>query len=117
ESIAYQTRDLVEAMARAGQRIEVLRGDGGGTANRFLMQFQADILGMPVEVPAIRETTALGAAFLAGLGVGLWPSTEALERTRRVAARYEPKMSGDQRDSLHRGWLRAVERARDWAPR
>src|SRR5207253_568321 len=117
ESIAYQTRDLVEAMERAGQRIAILRADGGGTANAFLMQFQSDILGIPVEVPAIRETTALGAAFLAGVGVGLWPSTGALELTRRVAVRYEPKMSRDQRDSLHRGWLRALERARDWAPR
>ena len=117
ESIAYQTRDLVEAMERAGQRIAILRADGGGTANAFLMQFQSDILGIPVEVPAIRETTALGAAFLAGVGVGLWPSTGALELTRKVAVRYEPKMSRDQRDSLHRGWLRALERARDWAPR
>jgi glycerol kinase len=117
ESIAYQTRDLVEAMARAGQRIEILRADGGGTANRFLMQFQADLLGIPVEVPAVRETTALGAAFLAGLGVGLWRSTDVLARTRKVAARYEPRMATDERDALYGGWLRAVNRARDWAPR
>src|SRR5438094_9862470 len=112
ESIAYNTRDLVEAMERAGQRIAILRADGGGTANAFLMQFQSDILGIPVEVPAIRETTALGAAFLAGVGVGLWPSTGALELTRRVAVRYERKMSRAQGASLPRGWLRALERRR-----
>jgi glycerol kinase len=117
ESIAYQTRDLVEAMARAGQRIGILRADGGGTANRFLMQFQADVLGIPVEVPAVRETTALGAAFLAGLGVGVWRDTAELARTRRTAARYEPKMSQDQRDALYGEWLRAVERSRGWARR
>jgi len=115
ESIAYQTRDLVEAMRGAGQRIEVLRVDGGGTVNRFLMQFQADVLGTPVEVAAIRETTALGAAFLAGLGVGLWKSPDELRERRAVAARYEPAMSQDQRDAKYAGWLRAVERARGWA--
>ena len=115
ESIAYQTRDLVETMRGAGQPIEVLRVDGGGTANRFLMQFQADVLGIPVEVAAIRETTALGAAFLAGLGVGLWKSPDELRERRAVAARYEPAMSIDERDAKYAGWLRAVERARGWA--
>ena len=115
ESIAYQTRDLVEAMRGAGQRIDVLRVDGGATANRFLMQFQADILGTPVEVAAVRETTALGAAFLAGIGVGIWRSTDELRRRRAVAVRYEPAMSVDQRDSLYAAWQRAVERSRGWA--
>jgi len=115
ESIAYQTRDLVETMRGAGQPIEVLRVDGGGTVNRFLMQFQADVLGIPVEVAAIRETTALGAAFLAGLGVGLWKSPDELRERRAVAARYEPAMSIDERDARYAGWLRAVERARGWA--
>jgi len=115
ESIAYQTRDLVETMRGAGQPIEVLRVDGGGTVNRFLMQFQADVLGIPVEVAAIRETTALGAAFLAGLGVGLWKSPDELRERRAVAARYEPAMSIDERDAKYAGWLRAVERARGWA--
>src|SRR5712691_1265005 len=115
ESIAYQTRDLVEAMRGAGQPIEALRVDGGRTGNRFLMQFQADVLGIPVEVAAIRETTALGAAFLAGLGVGLWKSPDELRERRAVAARYEPTMSVDQRDAKYAGWLRAVERARGWA--
>ncbi|HEV8469072.1 MAG TPA: glycerol kinase GlpK [Candidatus Limnocylindria bacterium] len=115
ESIAYQTRDLVEAMRAAGQPIEVLRVDGGGTINRFLMQFQADVLGIPVEVAAIRETTALGAAFLAGLGVGFWKSADELRKRRAAAARYEPSMSADQREANYAGWLRAVERARGWA--
>jgi glycerol kinase len=115
ESIAYQTRDLVEAMRAAGQKIDVLRADGGGTANRFLMQFQADVLGIPVEVAAIRETTALGAAFLAGLAVGFWKTPEELRQRRRVAARCEPAMSADERDVLYDGWQRAVERSRGWA--
>src|SRR5437899_3884508 len=115
ESIAYQTRDLVEAMAAAGQSIAVLRADGGGTANRFLMQFQADVLGIPVEVAAIRETTALGGAFLAGLTVGVWKTPDELRTRRAIAARYEPTMSGDQREHLYAAWQRAVERSRGWA--
>jgi glycerol kinase len=115
ESIAYQTRDLVVAMAAAGQHIEVLRADGGGTANPFLMQFQADLLGIPVEVAAIRETTALGAAFLAGLAVGFWKTPQELRQRRAIAARYEPRMPRDQREQLYAHWQRAVERARGWA--
>jgi glycerol kinase len=115
ESIAYQTRDLVEAMAEAGQPIQVLRTDGGGTANRFLMQFQADVLGVPVEVAAIQETTALGAAFLAGLAVGVWRTPGELREKRAIAARYEPRMSRDERETLYDGWQRAVERSRGWA--
>ena len=115
ESIAYQTRDLIEAMRGAGQRIDVLRADGGGTANGFLMQFQADVTGIPVEVAKIQETTALGAAFLAGLATGVWKTPEELRRRRAVAARYEPRMSADERESLYAGWGRAVERSRGWA--
>ncbi len=115
ESIAYQTRDLVEAMRGAGQAIEVLRVDGGGTANGFLMQFQADVAGIPVEVAKISETTALGAAFLAGLAKGVWRSQDELRRRREVAARYEPRISADERESLYAGWLRAVDRSRAWA--
>jgi glycerol kinase len=117
ESIAYQTRDLIEAMRGAGQTIEVLRTDGGGTVNGFLMQFQADILGIPVEVSAVQETTALGAAFLAGLATDVWKTADDLRRRRTVAARYEPRTSRDQRDSLYAGWQRAVERSRGWALR
>ncbi|TMF80830.1 MAG: glycerol kinase, partial [Chloroflexi bacterium] len=115
ESIAYQTRDLIEAMRAAGQAIGVLRVDGGGTVNRFLMQFQADVAGIPVEVAAIPETTALGAAFLAGLATGVWRSSDDLHGHRTVAARYEPRTSVDERDNLYARWLRAVERARGWA--
>ncbi|HKC92115.1 MAG TPA: glycerol kinase GlpK [Candidatus Limnocylindria bacterium] len=115
ESIAYQTRDLIEAMRGADQAIEVLRVDGGGTANRFLMQFQADIAGIPVEVARVQETTALGAAFLAGLATGVWKTAEEMRRRRTVLARYEPRMSVDERDTLYAGWLRAVERSRGWA--
>ena len=115
ESIAYQTRDLIEAMRTAGQPIEILRVDGGGTANRFLMQFQADIAGIPVEVAAIPETTGLGAAFLAGLATGVWRSPDDVRGRRAVAVRYEPRMSADERETLYRGWLRAVDRARGWA--
>jgi glycerol kinase len=115
ESIAFQTRDLVEAMRAAGQPIEVLRADGGGTANAFLMQLQADLLGIPVEVAAVRETTALGAAFFAGLGAGVWRSTDDLARHRAVAARFEPAMNAGERDSRYAGWLRAVDRSRGWA--
>ena len=115
ESIAYQTRDLIEAMRGAGQPIGVLRADGGGTANGFLMQFQADIAGIPVEVARVQETTALGAAFLAGLATGVWKTPDELRTRRAVAARYEPRMSADERDSLYTGWRRAVERSRGWA--
>jgi len=115
ESIAYQSRDLVEAMRAAGRPITVLRADGGGTGNAYLMQLQTDVLGIPVEVAAIRETTALGAAFLAGLGVGVWPNSGAVAATRAVATRYEPAMSATERDRRYAGWLRAVDRARDWA--
>src|SRR5438045_9777087 len=102
-------------MRGAGQRIDVLRVDGGATANRFLMQFQADVLGLPVEVAAVRETTALGAAFLAGLGAGVWRSTDELARQRAVAGRFEPAIGADERESRYAGWLRAVERSRGWA--
>jgi glycerol kinase len=114
ESIAYQSRDLADAMARAGQPIRELKVDGGGTANPFLMQFQADLLGVPVEVAAIQETTALGAACLAGLGVGLWADTAELSRRWRSSRRYEPAMTEDQRETLFTTWLAAVERTKGW---
>jgi glycerol kinase len=79
------------------------------------MQLQADLLGIPVEVAAVRETTALGAAFFAGLGAGVWRSTDDLGRHRAVAARFEPAMNAGERDSRYAGWLRAVERSRGWA--
>jgi len=113
EAIAYQTRELVEAMeADSGERLTELRADGGAAANDFLMQFQADILGLPVVRPADIETTALGAAYLAGLAVGLWKVLEELGRFWRVDRRFEPRMGPDQRETLFAGWQQAVERAR-----
>ncbi len=114
ESIAYQSRDLVEAMGQAGRSVEVLKVDGGGTANAFLMQFQADVLGIPVEVAAVQETTALGATYLAGLAVGVWTGTDELVARWQCTRRYEPRMSADQRESLYANWLRAVERSKGW---
>jgi glycerol kinase len=115
ESIAYQTRDVVETMRdEAGLDISLLRVDGGGSANAFMMQFQSDILGVPIQVAAVTETTALGAAYLAGLAVGLWKDTTELQKLWRAARTYEPVMSVDQRETLYTDWKRAVERARDW---
>jgi glycerol kinase len=116
EAIAYQARDVIEAMAtEAGLQVPLLRVDGGGTANGFLMQFQADILGIPIQVAAIAETTALGAAYLAGLAVGLWRNTDEIASMWRAARVYEPNMSIDQRENLYSNWKRAVERAGGWA--
>jgi len=113
ESLAFQTRDVVDAMAAdAGSRLGTLRVDGGAAANDFLMQFQADVLGVPVDRPRVVETTALGAAFLAGLGVGFWKSQADLERARRIDRRFVPKMKPEARDALYRGWREAVGRVR-----
>ncbi|MFA4927564.1 MAG: glycerol kinase GlpK [Patulibacter sp.] len=111
EAIAYQTVDAVRAMEdAAGEPLRVLKADGGATANRWLMQFQADVLGVPVVVPAIHETTSLGAAYLAGVGVGAWNQRE-VTRTWREAARYEPSISRDEAAALHDGWTHAVARS------
>jgi glycerol kinase len=112
EAIAYQTRDLVETIRSAGTSISALRADGGATANAFLMQLQADVLGIPVDVAGVRETTALGAAFLAGRGIGIWKDEADLRKRSAASARYEPRMSADERDTLYAGWTRAVELAR-----
>lgn len=111
ESIAYQSRDVLEIMAvDAKTRIERLRVDGGGAANDVLMQFQADILGVTIERPVITETTALGAAYLAGLATGYWRNQEELSSRWRVGARFEPKMDAEKREYLYSGWKRAVKR-------
>ena len=116
EAIAYQTRDVVDAMsADAGLPLETLRVDGGAVVNDFLMQFQADILGVPVQRPAVTETTALGAAYLAGLATGFWDSQDTIAGQWQLERAFEPSMSDDQRESLYAGWRRAVERARAWA--
>jgi glycerol kinase len=112
EAIAYQTVDAVRAIEDAcGLQLTELRADGGATANSWLMQFQADVLGVPVVVPEISETTALGAAYLAGVGVGAW-TIDQLRAGWREKHRYEPGMSEDRRDSLLAGWRGAVERSR-----
>ena len=115
EAIAYQTVDAVQAMeAASGRRLAELRADGGAVVNGWLMQFQADVLGCPVVVPEISETTALGAAYLAGAGTGLW-TVEDVRDLWREAVRYEPRMSADQRQALLHEWRRALERSREWA--
>jgi glycerol kinase len=116
EAIAYQTRDVLEVMSREAGRLPAeLRVDGGATENDFLCQFQADILGVPLLRPRVRETTGLGAAYLAGLGVGLWRGPEALRDLWQLDRRFEPAMPADRREVLYADWRRAVERARGWA--
>ncbi|MDQ3572527.1 MAG: glycerol kinase GlpK [Actinomycetota bacterium] len=115
EAIAYQTVDAVHAQeAAAGEALKELKADGGAVANHWMMQFQADVLGAPVIIPEVAETTALGAAYLAGIGSGLWDAREVGERWRE-AARFEPKMKASEREELLASWHRAVERSRGWA--
>lgn len=116
ESIAYQSKDIIEAMiSDSGEKLESLRVDGGATANEFLMQFQADILGIPLEKPAVTEMTAFGAAYLAGLAVDLWQSPEEISQQWKISKVYEPNMSEDQRETLYADWKKAVTRSFDWA--
>lgn len=116
ESMCYQTRDVVEAMQRdSGIRLREIRADGGAVSNNFLMQFQADILGVPVDVPLNTGTTSLGAAFLAGLAVGFWESREEIDSKWKLAHRYEPRMGEDEREMLYQRWLRAVACTKGWA--
>jgi glycerol kinase len=113
EAIAYQTRDIVEVMNRdSGIELAELRVDGGASQNDFLMQFQADILGVPVDRPDLVETTAAGAAYLAGLAVGVWNSPEELNRARFRDCLFEPAMDEARREQRYAGWKRAVERVR-----
>jgi len=115
EAICYQTRDVLEAMtADSGTVLTELKVDGGAVRNNFLMQFQSDILGVPVRRPHVTETTALGAAYLAGLGVGLWSSKDEIVAKWQQEAEFTPSMSGEDRDRLYRGWRRAVERSLGW---
>ena len=115
ESIAYQTRDVLELMRNeCGIDLRELRVDGGACANNFLMQFQADILGVPVERPEIIETTALGAAYLAGLAVGFWKDQSMIAERRKVNKRFEPGMNEDKRKELYDNWKKAVKRAMHW---
>src|SRR5690606_16439412 len=115
EAIAFQVADLHDAMRNdAGVEIPELRVDGGATANDTLLQIQADILQATVVRPAEIETTALGAAYLAGLAVGFWKDTDELSRHWSVSRRFEPRLPADQVQSMRTNWRRAVKRARDW---
>ncbi|MGH2503382.1 MAG: FGGY family carbohydrate kinase, partial [Ktedonobacterales bacterium] len=116
EAAAYQTRDVAQAMeADSGVQLKDLRVDGGMVANNWLMQFQADILGVRVQRPVVAETTALGAAYLAGLAVGYWDSLQDVTNNWAVDKVFTPTMSEGEREKLYKGWKRAVDRARDWA--
>lgn len=116
EAIAYQTRDVMDAMMRdSGVALSALRCDGGASANRFLMQMQSDVLGVPVEVPENAETTALGAAYLAGLATGYWSGCDEITANWRIARRYTPTMSEKDRTANYERWQQAVHRSRRWA--
>jgi glycerol kinase len=110
ESVAYQTRDVLEAMqADSGIELKELRADGGAIANDFLAQFQSDLLGVPLLRPQMTETTALGAAYLAGLATGFWSSREEIASQWAIERRFEPSMSSKQCEALYAGWKLAVQ--------
>jgi len=115
EATAYQTREVLDAMFKdSGVQLKALKVDGGMVFNELLMQFQADILGVPVVRPTVAETTALGAAYAAGLAVGFWKNTDELRQNWGVDKSWEPKMDPATRDKLYKGWLKAVERTFNW---
>ncbi|MBM7562802.1 glycerol kinase GlpK [Fusibacter tunisiensis] len=115
EAIAYQTRDVIEAMEEdSNLKLRSLRTDGGATANDFLMQFQADLLGVDVIRPAVTESTALGAAYLAGLATGFWTSLEDIKENTGTDDRFSPMIEDETRQALYKGWKRAVKRAMKW---
>jgi glycerol kinase len=116
EAISFQTRDVIETMeSECGLTLPELRVDGGAAANDLLMQIQADVLGREVVRPAVTETTALGAAYLAGLAVGFWKSQDELTGKWQIDKRFQPRMDASQREKLYQGWKRALERAKGWA--
>jgi glycerol kinase len=116
EAAAYQSADVLEAMtADSGVELSELRVDGGMTANSALMQFQADLLGVDVVRPVVAETTALGAAYGAGLAVGVWPGLDEIRGLWAEDTRWSPQMPDGERARLHARWRRAVERSLDWA--
>lgn len=115
ESMSYQTRDVLEAMtADSGVELKALRVDGGAAVNNTLMQFQADILGVPVQRPKVAETTALGAAYLAGIATGFWSGPEEVAEQWAIDQTFEPQMDAAQREKLYAGWKKAVERSLRW---
>ena len=116
ESIAFQSADVLGALqAESCVEVTELRADGGAASNGWLMQFQADVIGIPVDVPESVQTTSLGSAYLAGLTTGVWSDREELQRRRRTARRYEPAMSADERGTRLERWHDAVDRSRGWA--
>ena len=118
ESMAYQTRDVLDAMQRdAGLALAHLKVDGGASANDALLQFQADLLGVPVRRPVVAETTALGAAYLAGLAVGYWKDTADVGRNWALDREFTPAMAPAERDRRYQSWQKAVGRCRDWHER
>jgi glycerol kinase len=118
EAIAFQSAEVLQSMQKdAGIRLKELRVDGGAAANDTLMQFQADLLGVPVLRPQVLETTALGAAYLAGLATGVWKNTAAIGRQWAVGRRFEPAMSRAEASARMAGWARALQRSKDWAER
>jgi glycerol kinase len=115
EAVCYQTRDVAEAMeADSGIHLKTLKVDGGMTVNNFLMQLQADILRTPVVRPTVSETTALGAAYAAGLAVGFWASLDELRQHWQVDRTWEPEWSDKRRERGYHQWKKAVQRTRDW---
>ncbi|MGD9101734.1 MAG: FGGY-family carbohydrate kinase, partial [Anaerolineae bacterium] len=115
EATAYQTREVLEAMEKdSGVPLTALKVDGGMVYNELLMQFQADILGVPVVRPTVAETTALGAAYAAGLSVGFWDNLEDLRANWQVSKTWEPQMDEQKRANLYAGWQKAVQRTLDW---
>ncbi|MFZ7132704.1 MAG: glycerol kinase GlpK [Eubacteriales bacterium] len=115
ESIAYQTKDVVDTMTEeSGIDLKILKVDGGATNNRFLMQFQADILNKEIERPQVYETTALGAAYLAGLAVGFWESFDEIVRINTINSKYNPSMSEKKSKNYYQNWKRALEKSKAW---
>ena len=115
ESLAYQTKDVLTAMEHdSGLKLKGLRVDGGACANNFLMQFQADMLNVAVQRPKVIETTALGAAYLAGLAVGFW-KLEDLQKDWKLDRNFAPQMPDNQRTKLYKYWQKAVERSKNWS--
>jgi len=116
--MAYQTRDVLDAMQQdSGINLATLKVDGGASANNLLMQYQSDLLGVSVQRPVVGETTALGAAYLAGLAVGYWKDRQDVTANWVLDREFQPAMKAAQRDELQAGWRRAVDCARHWKPK
>ena len=115
EAICYQSRDVLEAMEEdSGISLKTLKVDGGAVENNFIMDFQSDILGVPVHRPKTIETTALGAAYLAGLAVGFWESKDEIKKRWSVDKVFSPAMEEDEKEKLYKGWKKAIGRSLDW---